>query len=71
MYRDRYSLMSMQRRYPEIGTRIIFPNVGSYSVVFKPPFIQTDIPVYLWNNSELKLVRRAQLASDITSLDII
>ena len=56
---------------PEIGTRIIFPNVGSYSVVFKPPFIQPDIPVYLWNNSELKLVRRAQLASDITSLDII
>jgi diaminopimelate decarboxylase len=51
----------------EVGDYLIFSNVGSYSVVFKPPFIEPDIPIIEWDGVEggFRLVKRAQTLDDI------
>lgn len=56
---------------PEINDKIVISNIGSYSNVFKSPFIRPDIATYSWNGENLICVRRSQLANDITSLDLI
>ncbi|MDA7676794.1 hypothetical protein N8584_02315 [bacterium] len=50
---------------------ILFTDVGSYSIVFKPPFIRGDLAVYQWDGEELILSRREQTAQDILARDIL
>ncbi len=56
---------------PEINDKVILSNIGSYSNVFKSPFIRPDIATYTWDGKKLKCVRRKQLIEDIANLDLI
>ena len=56
---------------PEINDKFILNSIGSYSNVFKSPFIRPDIAVYSWDGSNLDCVRRKQNVSDIVDLDLI
>ena len=47
--------------------KIMLNSVGSYSAVFKSPFINGDICLYVWDGEKLKLSRREQKAKDIIS----
>lgn len=45
---------------------IQFRNIGAYSIVYKPPFIQPQCPVYSkCQNGEIKLIKRAETFEDI------
>lgn len=44
---------------------IVFKNVGSYSIVFKPPFILPNCPVFVRGKSGLSLLKRAENFEDI------
>ncbi len=49
-----------------VGDFVVFDNVGSYSIVMKPPFILPDIPILeLVGNGQIDLVRRSQTADDV------
>ena len=50
-----------------LGDIIIFKEVGSYSVVMKPPFILPDVPILNYDNkrNEFDIVRSKQTFSDI------
>ena len=48
------------------GDFVVLDNIGSYSVVMKPPFILPDIPVLeLHEDGQIELVKRAQTAEDV------
>ena len=51
----------------DISDKIILNSVGSYSSVFKSPFINGDICLYTWDGQNLKLSRLTQTANDISS----
>jgi len=49
-----------------IGDFIVFSNVGSYSVVFKPPFILPNVPVFEIDEfQKIKLIKRKENFEDI------
>ncbi len=52
-----------------VGDIIIFKEVGSYSVVMKPPFILPDVPIiqYDYKRKEFEIVRSKQTFNDIFS----
>jgi diaminopimelate decarboxylase len=51
-----------------VGDYLCFTNVGSYSVVMKPQFIQLAPPVYLLrSNGDISTLRRAETLSDLTT----
>ena len=43
-------------------------SIGSYSTVFKSPFIRGDLALFKWDGNELTLSRRAQTARDVLSV---
>ena len=47
------------------GNYVVFGNVGSYSVVLKPPFILPNFPVIEFVNGEIKEVKQAEQFEDI------
>lgn len=53
----------------DVGSGVIFDNIGSYSNVLKPPFIHPDVPMveYRQSNDSLYLIKRAQTAEEIFS----
>jgi len=51
--------------------KIVFPDVGSYSFVFKPSFITGAISVYVWDGKTLRKSSRPQTAADINALSVI
>jgi len=54
--------------FPEalhIGDRIEFRNIGGYSIVYKPPFIQPNCPIYAETEEGLKLIKREETFNDI------
>ena len=54
--------------FPEslsIGDRIEFRNIGGYSIVYKPPFIQPQCPIYVNEEGEMKVIKRAETFNDI------
>lgn len=53
----------------DVGSSVIFDNIGSYSNVLKPPFIHPDVPMVEYRRSDdsLHLIKRAQTAEDIFS----
>ncbi len=54
--------------FPEtlrIGDRIEFRNIGGYSIVYKPPFIQPNCPIFAETEDGLKLIKREETFNDI------
>ena len=51
----------------DVGSSVIFDNIGSYSNVLKPPFIHPDVPMieYRKGDDSLRLIKRAQTAEEI------
>lgn len=52
----------------EIGDLIHIDSIGSYSNVFKSPFIRGDISIFVWDGVSLEICKRAQTAKDICDL---
>lgn len=51
-----------------VGDYLVFSNVGSYSVVFKPPFIMPNVPVLdIGNDSYGTVLKRQETVEDIFS----
>jgi diaminopimelate decarboxylase len=51
-----------------IGSFIAFSNVGSYSIVFKPPFIMPNVPVISCDdNDEVTVIKKEETLEDIFS----
>ena len=48
-----------------VGDYAVFSNCGSYSVVMKPPFIFTNVPVVDISGSEAELIKRAETFDDL------
>lgn len=48
-----------------IGDYIVFDNVGSYSVVLKPPFILPNFPVLDIDGDEVEVIKKAETFDDI------
>jgi len=51
----------------KVGDYIVFENIGSYSIVFKPPFILPNVPVIEWD-SEAEghaVIKRAETVEDV------
>ena len=46
--------------YLNVGDFVIFDNVGSYSIVFKPPFILPNVPVISLNSGKLEIHKVAE-----------
>jgi len=44
---------------------VVFKNVGSYSNVFKPPFILPNCPMMLVNNKECFIIKREETFDDV------
>lgn len=47
------------------GDIVVFGNVGSYSVVLKPPFILPNFPIIDVSNGELEIIKRAETFDDL------
>ena len=48
-----------------VGDLVVFENVGSYSVVLKPPFILPNFPIVELNNGQTKVVKRKETFDDL------
>lgn len=48
-----------------VGDYIIFNNVGSYSVVFKPPFILPNVPILMKIDVDWKVIKRQETVDDV------
>lgn len=53
---------------PSVNDKVVLSSVGSYSTVFKSPFIRGDIALFIWDGKKLTLSRRAQKANDVVKL---
>ena len=58
-------LMSGYEGVLEEGDFVAFHNIGSYSVVFKPPFILPNIPIVNIAGGGCSVVKRAETFDDI------
>ena len=52
----------------KVMDKFVLSSVGSYSCVFKSPFIRGDVALFIWDGENLSLSRRPQNANDINSL---
>lgn len=43
-----------------VGDFVVFHNVGSYSIVMKPPFILPDVPILEFEGNDICLIKRKQ-----------
>jgi diaminopimelate decarboxylase len=48
-----------------VGDYVVFGNVGSYSIVLKPPFILPNVPVVEVNQGEVTLLKRQETFEDV------
>ena len=48
-----------------VGDLVVFDNVGSYSVVLKPPFILPNFPIIEWDGEKTKVVKRKETFDDL------
>jgi diaminopimelate decarboxylase len=48
---------------------VVFSNVGSYSIVFKPQFILPNVPIIEHNdqNTEYEIIKRQETMNDVFS----
>jgi len=42
------------------GDFLVFDNVGSYSIVYKPPFILPNVPIIVLNGLDYIIVKEAE-----------
>jgi diaminopimelate decarboxylase len=49
------------------GDYLVFQNIGAYSLVLKPPFIEADFPVFAVEEENITLVKRRQTFEDVLS----
>lgn len=51
----------------DVGSMVVFDNIGSYSNGLKPPFIRPDVPMAAYDRRDdsLRLIRRRETAEDI------
>tara|TARA_B100000212_G_scaffold298296_1_gene242434 strand:+ start:8295 stop:9569 length:1275 start_codon:yes stop_codon:yes gene_type:complete len=57
--------------FPEnlsLDSKVLIESVGSYSHVFKSPFIRGDVAVFTWNGDQLSLSKRKQTANDLSGM---
>jgi len=47
------------------GDMVVFGNVGSYSVVLKPPFILPNFPIIDISEGELEIIKRGESFDDL------
>ena len=47
------------------GDMVVFGNVGSYSVVLKPPFILPNFPVIDISTGEVEIIKRGETFDDL------
>ena len=59
------------RKILDTSSKFVFSSVGSYSAVFKSPFIRGDVALFVWDGQELSMHRRAQNAFDVSSTYLI
>lgn len=55
----------------KVGDFLVLDNVGSYSIVFKPPFILPNFPIITIKNEMIDIVKRAETFEDIFQTYII
>ena len=55
-------------RNSKVMDKFVLSSIGSYSCVFKSPFIRGDIALFIWDGENLSLSRRSQNANDIDNL---
>ena len=48
-----------------IGDYLVFDNVGSYSVVYKPPFILPNVPIITLDNGSIEILKEAETFENI------
>lgn len=48
-----------------LGDIVVFGNVGSYSVVLKPPFILPNFPIIDLSNNEVEIIKRGERFDDL------
>jgi len=44
---------------------VILNNVGSYSIVFKPPFILPNVPIISLQKGKVNIIKEAELKEQI------
>ena len=49
----------------DAGDYVVFENVGGYTNVFKPPFIQAHPPMYALEGGRLRLIKRKETPEDV------
>ncbi len=54
-----------------VGDLVVFDNVGSYSIVLKPPFILPNFPVLELNGDNVELIKRGESFDDLFHTFII
>jgi len=47
------------------GDYVVFSNVGSYSIVLKPPFILPNVPILIISDKNIKVVKRQEKFDDL------
>lgn len=63
-------ILSKDLRLPvDVGDYLVYENVGSYSIVMKPPFILPNVPVLMHDEAtaSYKAIKRAENVDDIFS----
>jgi diaminopimelate decarboxylase len=48
-----------------VGDLVVFENVGSYSVVLKPPFILPNFPIVELRGGQTRVVKRKETFDDL------
>ena len=48
-----------------VGDYVCIENVGSYSIVMKPPFILPNVPIFQIYNNQIKCIKREENVNDI------
>lgn len=60
-----------QKPLLQVGDRILYNNVGAYTMCLTPMFIRYIPKVYLWNGKEYKLIREKWTAEEYIQKSII
>tara|TARA_B100000242_G_C43049130_1_gene489981 strand:+ start:2086 stop:3333 length:1248 start_codon:yes stop_codon:yes gene_type:complete len=56
---------------PQIGDLFMISGIGSYSYVMKSPFIEGDLPVFIYSKNKLRKIRDRETAKDVTARYIV
>lgn len=54
-----------------VGDFIVVDNVGAYSIVFKPPFINPNVPIVIFDGAEVSVIKKAESFEQIFETYVI